>query len=55
MPGIMMQNYSDGVRTLKLRPKLSRIIGIAYDPQKISWAAEMFVQYIEKKKSVLIK
>ena len=49
MPGIMARNCPEGVRTLWLEPKLTRIIGIAYNPQKASWAAEKFVEYVKNK------
>ncbi|MBQ4528330.1 MAG: LysR family transcriptional regulator [Clostridia bacterium] len=50
MPGVMMKNPVNGIRTLQLEPKLSRTLGIAYNPQMASWAAEMFVQYVKKNK-----
>lgn len=48
LPGLFVSDCPDGVRSIKLVPRLSREIGIAYKPGKLSYATECFVSYINK-------
>lgn len=48
LPKLTMKTFPAGVRTLRLKPKLSRIIGFAHDPKQPSWACERFVRHIKK-------
>lgn len=48
LPRLTMKNCPNGVRILKLKPKLARTIGIAFDFANLTLAGKRFVQHVKK-------
>jgi len=48
LPKLSMSNCPAEVKVLKLKPRLSRTIGIAYNKRNCTWACEQFVRHITK-------
>lgn len=48
LPELSIKALPDGVKALKLTPKITRTIGIIYDKKQPLWACERFVRHIKK-------
>ena len=48
LPGLFVSDCPNGVKSIKLVPKLSREIGIACKTGKLSYATECFIDYISE-------
>ena len=48
LPKLSMNIVPSGVKILKLSPEISRIIGIEYDENTLSWAGERFLKHVKK-------
>jgi len=55
LPRICTKSLPQGVKKLKLNPKISRMIGIAYDTKHPSWICKHFVQHINSTLNNLTK
>lgn len=47
LPELSIKSMPQGVKALKLTPKISRTIGIIYDKKQSSWACEKFIRHIK--------
>lgn len=48
LPELSINPLLQGVKTIKLNPKITRTIGIIYDMKHPTWACERFVKHIKK-------
>lgn len=48
LPALTMKNCPEEVKVLKLEPKLSRTVGIAFKTGKLPWSAEQFIRHVKK-------